>query len=125
VVMEGSSGKLSVTGSCVRGVRNVAGSAPIQQSGNRPPPCGGTPPPPTSTTTTTRPPTPSSTTTTTTTTVPPTPRTCADRIKDLEDERVILKKIIRNHPEASTLAKNAEKLQDRVHDELVALKPAC
>jgi hypothetical protein len=128
VVMEGSSGKLLVENSCVKGVRQVAGGPPIQQSGNSAPPCGGTPPPST-TTTTTRPPTTTSTTTTTTqppvTTAPPVTTqpsastavycsTITSWIKLLEEERAILNKI------GTDASKKAIKKSDQVHDELVA-----
>jgi hypothetical protein len=67
IVFEGSSGNLIVADSCVKGVRAVAQTAPIQQTNVKSPPCSGTPPSstttrPPSSTTTTRPPVTTSTT---------------------------------------------------------------
>lgn len=126
VVMEGSSGRLLVENSCVKGVRGVAQTVPIQQVNVKAPPCSGTPPPSSTTTTTTRPP-PSSTTTTTTRpppTVPPTvPPTgdvvwsraaCSAARAKLAQERRLLEAIVPR-------PRDAIHLQDAVHDELVAL----
>lgn len=85
VLMEASRGQLIVRDSCLKSVKVIEPSAPVQQSGNTTPPCSGTPPPSTSTTTTStsRPPSSTSTSTTTTTRPPPDPDAILRQIYEL------------------------------------------